>query len=170
MKEIGPLLSKYASHLLEKNKTLEAVELYRKAHHFLDAAKLMFKVSLTTLLPAIVGTNWMSCLKPTLLNKCFLWATFKVIYLKQCLFHILSVCICQIAEDEAKKRTRPLRVKKLYVLAALLVENFHTQIKSSQQSKTNGKKSEVLYLIKHSHIHYTYTYRIYKDFFLFNVF
>lgn len=46
MKEIGPLLSKYASHLLEKNKTLEAVELYRKAHHFLDAAKLMFKVKI----------------------------------------------------------------------------------------------------------------------------
>lgn len=44
MKEIKSLLSKYASHLLEKNKTLEAVELYRKAHHFLDAAKLMFKV------------------------------------------------------------------------------------------------------------------------------
>lgn len=44
MKEIGPLLAKYASHLLEKNKRLEAVELYRKAHHFLDAAKLMFKV------------------------------------------------------------------------------------------------------------------------------
>lgn len=50
----------------------------------------------------------------------------------------------QIAEEEAKKRTRPLRVKKLYVLAALLVENFHTQIKSSQQSKIKGKKSEVL--------------------------
>ena len=44
MKEIKSLLAKYASHLLEKNKTLEAVELYRKAHHFLDAAKLMFKV------------------------------------------------------------------------------------------------------------------------------
>lgn len=44
MKEIKSLLSKYATHLLEKNKTLEAVELYRKAHHFLDAAKLMFKV------------------------------------------------------------------------------------------------------------------------------
>uniref|UniRef100_A0AAR2LTQ0 WD repeat-containing protein 35 n=1 Tax=Pygocentrus nattereri TaxID=42514 RepID=A0AAR2LTQ0_PYGNA len=90
MKEIGPLLSKYASHLLEKNKTLEAVELYRKAHHFLDAAKLMFK----------------------------------------------------IADEEAKKRTRPLRVKKLYVLAALLVENYHTQVKNSQQSKAKGKKSE----------------------------
>lgn len=44
MKEIKSLLSKYASYLLENNKTLEAVELYRKAHHFLDAAKLMFKV------------------------------------------------------------------------------------------------------------------------------
>ncbi|KAI4891829.1 hypothetical protein NFI96_003821 [Prochilodus magdalenae] len=90
MKEIGPLLSKYASHLLEKNKTLEAVELYRKAHHFLDAAKLMFK----------------------------------------------------IADEEARKRTRPLRVKKLYVLAALLVENYHAQVKTSQQSKAKGKKSE----------------------------
>ena len=46
MKEIKSLLAKYASHLLEKNKTLEAVELYRKAHHFLDAAKLMFTVGL----------------------------------------------------------------------------------------------------------------------------
>ncbi|XP_026864059.2 WD repeat-containing protein 35 isoform X1 [Electrophorus electricus] len=90
MKEIGPLLSKYATHLLEKNKTLEAVELYRKAHHFLEAAKLMFK----------------------------------------------------IADEEAKKRTRPLRVKKLYVLAALLVENYHEQVKSSQHSKAKGKKSE----------------------------
>lgn len=44
MKEIKPLLSKYASHLLEKNKILEVVELYRRANHFLDAAKLLFKV------------------------------------------------------------------------------------------------------------------------------
>lgn len=50
MKEIKPLLSKYASHLLEKNKILEVVELYRRANHFLDAAKLMFKV----------GSSWMS--------------------------------------------------------------------------------------------------------------
>ncbi|XP_035465888.1 WD repeat-containing protein 35 isoform X2 [Scophthalmus maximus] len=95
MKEIKSLLSKYASHLLEKNKTLEAVELYRKAHHFLDAAKLMFK----------------------------------------------------IADEEAKKRTRPLRVKKLYVLAARLVENYHEQVKTSQQSKTKGKKSEAKFAL-----------------------
>uniref|UniRef100_A0A8C9R5G6 WD repeat-containing protein 35 n=1 Tax=Scleropages formosus TaxID=113540 RepID=A0A8C9R5G6_SCLFO len=92
MKEIGPLLAKYASHLLEKNKILETVELYRKAHHFLDAAKLMFK----------------------------------------------------IADEEAKKRTKPLRVKKLYVLAALLVENYHSQMKTSQQNKAKGKKSEAM--------------------------
>ncbi|KAF6724359.1 WD repeat-containing protein 35 [Oryzias melastigma] len=91
MKEIKSLLSKYASHLLEKNKTLEAVELYRKAHHFLEAAKLMFK----------------------------------------------------IAEDEAKKKSNPLRVKKLFVLAAQLVETYQEQVKMSQQSKTKGNKSEV---------------------------
>lgn len=44
MKEIGSLLSRYASQLLEKNKPLDAVELYRKANYFFDAAKLMFKV------------------------------------------------------------------------------------------------------------------------------
>lgn len=47
MKEIKPLLSKYASHLLEKNKILEVVELYRRANHFLEAAKLLFKVVVT---------------------------------------------------------------------------------------------------------------------------
>nr|XP_006001165.1 PREDICTED: WD repeat-containing protein 35 isoform X1 [Latimeria chalumnae] len=90
MKEIGSLLAKYASHLLEKNNTLDAIELYRKAHHFLDAAKLMF----------------------------------------------------QVADEEAKKRTKPLRVKKLYVLAALLVENYHDQIKNTQKGKGKGKRSE----------------------------
>ncbi|CAG5866211.1 unnamed protein product [Menidia menidia] len=95
MKEIKSLLSKYASHLLEKNKTLEAVELYRKAHHFLEAAKLMFK----------------------------------------------------IADEEAKKRSRPLRVKKLYVLAARLVEDYHEHVKTSQQSKVQGKKSEATFAL-----------------------
>lgn len=45
MKEIGSLLARYASHLLEKNKILDAIELYRKANYFFEAAKLMFKVS-----------------------------------------------------------------------------------------------------------------------------
>ena len=54
----------------------------------------------------------------------------------------MNLCV-QIADEEAEKRTRPLRVKKLYVLAARLVENYHEQVKTSQQSKAKGKKSEV---------------------------
>ncbi|XP_022369245.1 WD repeat-containing protein 35 isoform X5 [Enhydra lutris kenyoni] len=90
MKEIGSLLARYASHLLEKNKTLDAIELYRKANYFYDAAKLMFK----------------------------------------------------IADEEAKKRTKPLRVKKLYVLSALLIEQYHEQMKNAQRGKVKGKSSE----------------------------
>nr|CAD7444032.1 unnamed protein product [Timema bartmani] len=39
--EIGTLLKKYATHLLEKGRILESVELYRKANHFVDAAILL---------------------------------------------------------------------------------------------------------------------------------
>nr|CAD7203908.1 unnamed protein product [Timema douglasi] len=39
--EIGTLLKKYATHLLEKGRILEAIELYRKANHFVDAAILL---------------------------------------------------------------------------------------------------------------------------------
>ncbi|XP_047144990.1 WD repeat-containing protein 35 isoform X1 [Hydra vulgaris] len=43
--EISGLLSKYATHLLEKNRILDAIELYRKANHFVDAAKLLFQLA-----------------------------------------------------------------------------------------------------------------------------
>jgi len=43
--EIDGLLAKYASHLMEKNHILDAIELYRKANHFVDAAKLLFKLA-----------------------------------------------------------------------------------------------------------------------------
>lgn len=44
MKEIDNLLAKYASHLLEKNKVLNAIELYRKASRHVQAAKLLYQV------------------------------------------------------------------------------------------------------------------------------
>ena len=44
VREIDSLLAKYAQYLLEKDKIINAVELYRKANHFLQAAKLLFKV------------------------------------------------------------------------------------------------------------------------------
>lgn len=49
----------------------------------------------------------------------------------------------KIADEEAKKRTKPLRVKKLYVLSALLIEQYHEQVKNAQRGKVTGKSSEV---------------------------
>ncbi|KAH9492608.1 WD repeat-containing protein 35 [Bulinus truncatus] len=45
VREIDMLLAKYAQHLLEKKKVLDAISLYRKAGHFMDAAKLMVKLA-----------------------------------------------------------------------------------------------------------------------------
>lgn len=63
------------------------------------------------------------------------------VQIKQYLPPILS-CL-QIADEEAKKRTKPLRVKKLYVLSALLTEQYHEQMKNAQRGKAKGKSSEV---------------------------
>lgn len=71
MAQIDELLNKYANHLLSNGKRLQAIELYKKANHNLEAAKLLFK----------------------------------------------------LAEEQAKTRMNPLRVKKIYILAALLIED-----------------------------------------------
>ncbi len=88
VREIDSLLAKYAQHLLEKNKLISAIELYRKANHYLEAAKLMFK----------------------------------------------------LAEEEAKKKGKPMRLKKMYVLAALLVEQYHDQMKVTSRGKSMSKR------------------------------
>merc|ERR1719162_861829 len=43
--QIEGLLAKYAQHLLDKNKILEAVQLYRKANHHTEAAKLLAQLA-----------------------------------------------------------------------------------------------------------------------------
>lgn len=48
VKEIDSLLANYAKHLLSKQKILSAIELYRKAGRYLEAAKLMYKVGITS--------------------------------------------------------------------------------------------------------------------------
>eukprot|EP00794_Sanderia_malayensis_P012081 gene12081-13325_t len=84
VKEIDSLLAKYASHLMEKDKKLEAIELY-----------------------------------PSLQ---------------------------QLAEENAKTRTNPSRSKKLYVLAALLVESYHEHVKKNSQKSNadNGRKNRLV--------------------------
>ena len=77
--QISSLLAKYAQHLLEEDKVFQAIELYRKANHFLEGAKLLDN----------------------------------------------------LARSETKKRSGPLRIKKLYVLAALLVEEHQQNLRNS---------------------------------------
>lgn len=85
VREIDELLAKYATHLLKKENLLQAIELYRKANHFISAAKLVMK----------------------------------------------------IAKREAEINASPLQLKKIYVLAGLLVEQHNAEMKV----KTGGKPS-----------------------------
>eukprot|EP00232_Nephroselmis_pyriformis_P019088 CAMPEP_0182899530 /NCGR_PEP_ID=MMETSP0034_2-20130328/28121_1 /TAXON_ID=156128 /ORGANISM="Nephroselmis pyriformis, Strain CCMP717" /LENGTH=1198 /DNA_ID=CAMNT_0025033565 /DNA_START=181 /DNA_END=3774 /DNA_ORIENTATION=- len=69
-------MSKYANHLLEADKPLQAIELYRKANKHTEAAKLLVRM----------------------------------------------------AKEQASNKVNPLRVKKMYVLAALEVERFRRRM------------------------------------------
>ncbi|GBG63808.1 hypothetical protein CBR_g39592 [Chara braunii] len=85
--QIETLLTKYASHLLEKKKPMQAIELYRKAGRHADAARLANR----------------------------------------------------LAQDFAStSNSNPLRVKKLYVLAALEVEKFRKKTIDIQMT-TGGR-------------------------------
>ncbi|EEC01248.1 WD-repeat protein, putative [Ixodes scapularis] len=87
IREIDTVLARYAKHLLDEKKVLSAVELYRKANRFLDAAQLMFKVS----------------------------------------------------EEYKKNHHTPLTMKKIYVLAATLVEEHRTLARRASRSVSSIK-------------------------------
>lgn len=89
VRETEGLLLKYATHLLENNKILSAIELYRKARCFTDAAKLLTK----------------------------------------------------IAKKATEMQLPPLKIKKIYVLAAILVENHNSKVREMKAStKQDGAK------------------------------
>ncbi|KAG5463440.1 MAG: hypothetical protein BJ554DRAFT_7523, partial [Olpidium bornovanus] len=73
LKEIGALFAKYAGYLLDKNKRLQAIELYRKANFCQKSAGLLY----------------------------------------------------QLAHEAIRECQPPMRIKKLFVLAALEVERYH---------------------------------------------
>uniref|UniRef100_A0A6V7J502 Uncharacterized protein n=1 Tax=Bracon brevicornis TaxID=1563983 RepID=A0A6V7J502_9HYME len=85
MAQINDLMNKYANHLLSNGKRLQAIELYRSANCFLEAAKLLLK----------------------------------------------------LAEEQARARTNPLRIKKIYVLAALLIEDHINNTPSIKGARSN---------------------------------
>jgi len=84
--EIEKVLTQYASVLLDEGKTITAVELYHKAGHATDAAKLL----------------------------------------------------TGLARDAAKAHAPPLRVKKLYVLAALEVDRFRKKTLDTMATATRA--------------------------------
>ncbi|PAA80196.1 hypothetical protein BOX15_Mlig011636g3, partial [Macrostomum lignano] len=88
LRDIDALLTQYANHLLDKNKLVNAVELYRKAGHFLEAAKYMHKLTM----------------------------------------------------DEVKKGSSPMKIKKMFVLVGMLIEQYHEQSKTQAKSKAKSKR------------------------------
>lgn len=90
--QISALLAKYAQHLLDEDKTIQAIELYKKANHFLEAASLIFN----------------------------------------------------LARDETLKRSSHLRIKKLYVLGALLVEDHHTHVRQTAGGAKGNRSSALM--------------------------
>ncbi|XP_077517801.1 intraflagellar transport protein Oseg4 [Amblyomma americanum] len=88
VREIDTLLAQYAKRLLDEGKILSAVELYRKANRFRDAAQLMFRV----------------------------------------------------AAEESKGNHTPSVMKKMYVLAATLVEE-HRMLSRKMSRSIGGTKA-----------------------------
>uniref|UniRef100_A0A1I7X3U0 RING-type domain-containing protein n=1 Tax=Heterorhabditis bacteriophora TaxID=37862 RepID=A0A1I7X3U0_HETBA len=87
LKDVDDLLGKYAAELTGSNeRSLAAVQLYRRAGRFLDAARIVF----------------------------------------------------EIAEEERKKAAPCLRLKKIYVLGALLIEEYH-EYNRANVAKEKGK-------------------------------
>ncbi|CAI4227348.1 unnamed protein product [Auanema sp. JU1783] len=88
LRDVDALLGKYAQELTGSNeRTLAAVQLYKRAGRFLDAARIVF----------------------------------------------------EIADDERKKVAECLRLKKLYVMGALLIEEYHIHQKS-KSVENKGKE------------------------------
>ena len=61
----------------------------------------------------------------------------------------------QLAEDEGKKKVKPLRVKKLYILGALLIERYHEHMKITSRTKGKHRRPDVS---THTHTH-THTHQ-----------
>uniref|UniRef100_A0A915PI34 WD repeat-containing protein 35 n=1 Tax=Setaria digitata TaxID=48799 RepID=A0A915PI34_9BILA len=98
LRDVHLLLNRYAEQLTGSNeKTFAAVQLYKRAGKYLEAARIVFDVSYTF-----------------------------------------------IASDERIKQAEPLRLKKLYVMGALLIEQYHQQNKSEiAKESTNKSNAEI---------------------------
>jgi WD repeat-containing protein 35 len=110
--EIESLLAQYASYLLEQKRLTNAVELYRKANLCQKAAKILFEVR------------------------------YRSVFATAALGRSDLVMIQQLAQEKSKMNKSPIFIKKLYVLAALEIERYHSlhrqnKVLTSQNSTTS---------------------------------
>lgn len=49
-------------------------------------------------------------------------------------------CLLQLANEQAKKKARPVLIKKMFVLGGLLIEQYHEQMKMTSRSKVKDKR------------------------------
>lgn len=49
-------------------------------------------------------------------------------------------CLLQLANEQVKKKARPVLIKKMFVLGGLLIEQYHEQMKMTSRSKVKDKR------------------------------
>ena len=70
----------------------------------------------------------------------------------------------QLTEDEAKKgNAKPEKLKKMYVLAALLIESYHESMKQQSKSKHKGKRGADVSCVVHGSRWYGYSQYVILD-------
>eukprot|EP00798_Chlamydomonas_sp_ICE-L_P009063 gene9063-16189_t len=165
--QIEGLLAKYANHLLEKEKFMDAIELYRKANHHTEAAKLLQDLAQQVRMGMGMGMygvqvgedEFMDAIKlyrkanhhteaakllPDLAQQEAMgtgmgmyesrWERTKFMdaikLYRKANHHTEAAKLLQdlaqqsAAQKSAAQKVHPLRVKKLYVLAALEIDKF----------------------------------------------
>lgn len=54
--------------------------------------------------------------------------------------------LLQLANEQVKKKARPVLIKKMYVLGGLLIEQYHEQMKMTSRSKVKDKRMVTIIL------------------------
>lgn len=59
---------------------------------------------------------------------------------------IIKFMLLQLANEQVKKKARPVLIKKMYVLGGLLIEQYHEQMKMTSRSKVKDKRMVTIIL------------------------
>ena len=63
----------------------------------------------------------------------------------------------QLANEQTKKKLKPLHIKKMYVLGGLLVEQYHEQMKMTSRAKVKDKKGAMVRSIVYQNLYFWFS-------------